>query len=268
MLPFFRFLERRLLAVTASLCLFGVTAALIWLMLTLPQRIDGRLQANLVDASWNLRDASWQLAQAGRNVRTVSAELADPRRGVARMLRNVNTVTAQIGRASNVARLASSEQRDSLRLISQETLATLRAANTLLDGANQNLNHGVLPSLTAGLDQVQASLTSLTSDSHRMLASSTTAIDRAAALLGDESWPLAARNLGSASGHLDGAAANTEQALGYIRDMFKPAKSGFWKTLGEEIISHAAGPVAGALVERLWKPRVEVVNTVKVQSQQ
>jgi hypothetical protein len=189
MLPFLRFLERRLLAVTASVCLFGVTAALIWLMLTLPQRIDGRLQANLVDASWNLRDASWQLAQAGRNVRTVSAALADPRRGLARTLRNVNTVTAQIGRASNVARLASSEQRDSLRTISQETLATLQAANSLLDGANQNLNHGVLPSLTADLGQVQASLTSLTSDSHRMLASSTTAIDRAATLVTSAALP-------------------------------------------------------------------------------
>jgi len=86
--------------------------------------------------------------------------------------------------------------------------------------------------------------------------------------VGDESWSRAARNLGSASGHLDGAAANTELALGYIRDMFKPAKSSFWKALGKEIISNAAGPVAGALVERLWKPRVDVVNTVKVQSQQ
>jgi hypothetical protein len=268
MLPLLRFFERRLLAVTASVCLTAVTSALVWLMVTLPSHIDRRLQTNLVDASWNLRDASWQLAQSGRDLRTVSAELADPRTGVARTLRNVNTVTAQIGRASNVARLASSEQRESLRAISGETLATLRSANTLIAGANRNLNQGVLPSLTEDLAQVGSSLASLTADGHQMLASSTTALDRAANLLGDESWSRTARNLGSASGHLDGAAANTEQALGYIRDMFKPAKAGFWRTLGEEIISHAAGPVAGALVERLWKPRVEVVNTVKVQNQQ
>ena len=268
MLPLLRFFERRLLAVTASVCLLAVTSALLWLMLTLPRHLDSRLQSNLVDASWNLRDASWQLAGSGRDLRTVTAALADPRTGVARTLRNINTVTAQIGRASNVARLASSEQRESLHAISQEALATLRSANTLIAGANQNLNQGVLPSLTADLGQVGTSLTALTADSHQMLASSTTAIDRAAALLGDESWSRTARNLGSASAHLDGAAANTEQTLGYIRDMFKPAKAGFWKTLGEEIVTHAAGPVAGALVERLWKPRVEVVNTVKVQNQQ
>jgi hypothetical protein len=268
MLPLPRSLERVLLAVTASVCLAAVTSALVWLMLTLPGRVDARLQRNVVDASWNLRDATWQLAQAGRDLHTVSAALADPRSGVARTLRNVNTVTAQIGRASNVARLASSEQRVSLRAISEETLATLHSANTLIAGANHNLNEGVLPSLTADLGQAQASLVTLTADGHQMLASSTTAIDRAATLLGDESWSRAARNLGSASGHLDGAAANTEQAVGYIRDMFKPSKAGFWKTLAGEIISYAAGPVAGTLVEHLWKPRVEVVNTVKVQSQQ
>lgn len=268
MFPLFRFLERRLPAVTASVCLLAVTSAVIWLILTLPARVDARLQRNLVDASWNLRDATWQLAQTGRDLHTVSASLTDPRTGVARTLRNINTATAQIGRASNVARLASSEQRDSLRTISQETLATLHSAHSLIAGADRNLNEGVLPSLTADLGQVETSLATLTADGRQMLASSTTAIDRATALLGDESWSRTGRNLGSASSHLDGAAANTEQALGYVRDMFKPAKAGFWKTLGEEIITHAAGPVAGALVEHLWKPRVKVVNTVKVQSQQ
>ena len=258
----------RLLAVTASVCLLALTAGLLWLLLTLPQRIDPRLQANLIDASWNLRDAAWQLSQSGRDFRAVTAALADPATGVARTLRNVNIVTAQIGRASNVARLASSEQRESLRAISEETISTLQAANTLIAGANRNLNQGVLPSLTADLNQVQSSLLALTADGHQMLASSSTAIDRAAALLGDQSWPLAARNLASASGHLDGAAANTEQTLGYIRDMFKPSKPGFWKTLAEEVVSHAAGPAAGALFERLWKPHVEVVNTVQVQTKQ
>lgn len=257
-----------MLAVSASLCLLAVTSALVWLMVTLPRRIDARLQANLVDASWNVRDATWQLAQAGRSLRTVSAALADPRTGVERTLRNVNIVTAQVGRTSNVARLASSEERDSLKAISRETQATLDAANRLIAGADQNLNQGVLPALTADLGQVRSSVASLTADGHQMLASSTTAMDGAAKLLSDESWSRAAHNVSSASGHLDGAAANTEQALGYIRDMFKPAKPGFWRALGEEVISHAAGPVAGALVERLWKPHVEVVNTVKVQSQQ
>ncbi len=266
-MPFLRFLSRRLLAVTASVCLLALTSSLVWLLLTLPRRIDRRLQANLVDASWNLRDASWQVAQAGRDLHAIGASLADPRTGVARTLRNINTVTAQIGRASNVARLASSEQRESLRAISQETLATLRSANTLIAGANQNLNQGVLPSLTTGLGQAQASLAALTADGHQVLASSSTALDRAAALLADPSWSLTARNLGAASGHMDGAAAHTEETLGYIRDMFKPARPGFWKTLAKAIVTYAAGPVAGALVERLWKPHVEVVNTVTVQSQ-
>jgi len=267
-MPIFRFLERRILALTGSVCLLTVTSAMVWLLLTLPQRVDTRLQQNLVAASWNLREATWQLAQTGRDLRGVSAALADPRSGVARTLRNVNTVTAQIGRASNVARLASSEQREALREISGETLATLRAAGGLIAGANQNLNQGVLPSLTADLTQVQTSLTTLTSDGHQMLASSTAAFDRAAGLLGDPEWSRAAHNLDSASGHLDGASANAEQTLGYVRDMFKPSKPGFWRTLSTAIVSHVAGPVAGALVERLWKPHVEVVNTVKVQSQQ
>jgi signal transduction histidine kinase len=267
-MPILRLLERRVLALSASVCLLALTSTLIWLLLTLPQRVDGRLQANLVDASWNLREATWQLAQTGRDLHTIGAALADPRTGVDRTLRNINTVTAQIGRASNVARLASSEQRDALRAISQETLTTLRSAGALIAGADQNLNRGVLPSLTASLGQVQTSLLSLTADSHQMLAASTTAIDRAAALLGDPSWSRTAANLGNASQHLDGAAANTEQALGYIRDMFKPAKAGFWKALGGAVITHVAGPLAGALVEHLWNPRVEVVNTVKTQSQQ
>jgi len=266
--PLFRFLKNRLLAATASVCLLAVTGTMVWLMAALPARVDGRLQGNLVAASWNLREATWQMAQAGRDLHTVSMALADPHAGVARTLRNINTVTAQVGRASNVARLASSEQRDALREISRETLATLTTANELIAGANRNLNEGVLPSLTADLDGTRTSLDTLTADSHRMLASSTNAIDRAAAVLGDESWAQAARNLSSASAHLDGATANTEQALGYVRDMFKPTKAGFWRTLGGEIISHAAGPVAGALVEHLWKPRVEVVNTVKTQGQQ
>ena len=268
MLPFLRFIERRLLAATASVCLTAATAALIWLMLTLPGRVDARLQGNLVAASWNLRDATWQVAQAGRDLHTVGTALADPRSGVARTLRNINTVTAQVGRTSNVARLASAEQRDALREISRETLATFQSANALIAGANRNINEGVLPALTADLGQVRTSMDALTGDSHRMMTSSTTAIDRAAALLGDESWARSARNLSSATGHLDAAAANTEQALGYVRDMFKPTKASFWRTLGGEIISHAAGPVAGALVEHLWKPRVEVVNTVKVQGQE
>ena len=268
MLRSFRSPERVLLAATASVCLLALTSALVWLILTLPGRIDRRLQANLVDASWNLRDASWQLAQAGRDLHTVSAALADPRAGVERTLRNINIVTAQIGRASTVARLASSEERESLRAISRETLTTLRSANTLIAGADRNLNQGVLPSLTTGLSRLETSLETLTADSHQMLVSSTTAIDRAATLLGDESWARTARNLGSASGHLDGAAANTEQALGYVRDMFKPSKPGFWRMVGDTVVSHVAGPFAGALVEHLWKPRVDVVNTVKVQSQQ
>jgi hypothetical protein len=261
------FLERRLFAVTASACLLAVTSALVWLMVTLPRHIDARLQANLVDASWNLRDATWQLAQTGRDLNSVGAALADSRTGVARTLRNINTVTAQIGRSSNVARLATTEQRDSLRAISAETLATLHSANTLIAGANQNLNQGVLPSLTADLGQIEASLASLSADGHQVLASSSTAIDRAATLLGDESWTRTAQNLGSASSHLDGAAANTEQALGLIRDKFKPAKAGFWRTVGIEIITHTAGPMAGALVEHFWPSRTEVVNTVKVPSQ-
>jgi len=269
MLLFLRFLERRMPALTFSVCLLAVTAALVWLMVTLPGRVDVRLQTNAVDAAWNLREATWQFAQASRDVRALSASLADPRTGVARTLRNINTVTAQIGRASNVARLASSEQRDSLRAISQETLATLHSANSLIAGANRNLNEGVLPSLTSDLGQVQSSLISLTADSHQLLGSSAAAMDSAAALLGNDAWARSAANLSSASGHLDSAAVNTEQALGYIRDMFKPTKAGFWKTLGGEIVSYAAGPVAGALVERLWKPHVEVVNTVKTtQSQQ
>jgi hypothetical protein len=267
MSPILRFLERRLLAVTASACLLAVSSALVWLTVTLPRHIDARLQANLVDASWNLRDATWQLAQTGRDLNSVGAALADSRTGVARTLRNINIVTAQIGRASNVARLATTEQRDSLRAISTEALATLHSANNLIAGANQNLNQGVLPSLTADLGQIEASLASLSADGHQVLASSSTAIDRAATLLGDESWSRTAQNLGSASSHLDGAAANTEQALGLIRDRFKPAKAGFWKTLGIEIITHAAGPLAGALVEHFWPSRMEVVNTVKVQSQ-
>jgi hypothetical protein len=265
---FLRFLDRRLLPATAAVCLLAVTAPLVWLLVTLPQLIDGRLQANLVDVSWNLRDASWQLAQTGRDLHAASASLADPRTGLARTLRNINTVTVQIGRASNVARLASSEQREALHEISQQALATLQAANSMIAGANQNLNRGVLPSLTGDLTELHSSLTTMTADSHQMLTSSTAAIDRAAAILGDESWARAARSLGNASGHLDGATANTEQAMGYIRDMFKPVKASFWKTLAGEMVTHLAGPVAGALVERLWKPRVEVVNTVKVQSQQ
>lgn len=268
MSPFFSFLERRLLAVTASVCLLAVTATLVWLLLTLPGRVDARLQGNLVDASWNLRDATWQLAQAGRDLHSVSSSLADPRSGVDRTLRNINIVTAQVGRASNVARLASDEQRDALRDISGRALATLNIADSLLAGANRNLNDGVLPSLTADLGEVRNSMQSLTADSHRMLASSTNALDRAAALLGDQSWARAALHLSGASSHLEGAAANTEQTLGYVRDMFRPNKIGFWRSLGGAIVRNAAGPVAGALVERLWKPQVEVVNTVKTQNQQ
>lgn len=267
-MPILRFLERRLLALTASVCLLALTSAIVWLLMSLPRRVDARLQANLVDASWNLREATWQLAQAGRDLHTIGASLADPRTGVERTLRNINIVTAQIGRTSNVARLASDEERDSLRAISRETLATLQSANAMIAGADRNLNQGVLPALTADLGQAQASMVALTTDGRQMLAASTTAIDRAATLLGDPSWSRTAGNLGNASAHLDGAAANTEQALGYIRDLFKPAKAGFWKALGGAVVTHVAGPIAGALVEHLWNPRVDVVNTVKTQNQQ
>jgi hypothetical protein len=177
---FSRFLERRMLALAASVCLPAVTASLVWQMPTLTERVDARPQRNVVGASWNLRDATWQLARAGRGLRIV-----DPA-------------------------LASSERRESLGAIYDETL---HSANSLIAGGNHNLNEGVLPLLTADLGQVQASLVTLT------------AIGRTATLLEGESGA-------GVAGHL-----------------FRRSK-------------------AGALVERLWKPRVEVVNTVKVQSQQ
>ena len=241
----------RLVTLTVCSSLLALTGALVWFILTLPGRLDPRIQENAAAASWNLRNTTW-------NLNAASAELANPKTGIARTLRNVNTVTAQIGRTSNIARLASSEQRQYLQQLSQETIATLHSANALIAGADQNLNQGTLPALTASLTEVHNSLVSLTADSHDMLASATGTLGQAGKLLADPSVPLAARNLASASGHLDGTSANIEQATGYLRDMFKPTKQSFWKSL---VLSNLPGAILHFLPQRTTVVNQPTVKT-------
>ena len=55
--------------------------------------------------------------------------------------------------------------------------------------------------------------------------------------------------------HIDGAAAETEEALGYIRDGFRPTKKSFWMKLAD-----AATGGAVSFLMHLWPQRVEVVH--------
>jgi septation ring formation regulator EzrA len=213
---------------------------------------DRRMRENAAAAAWNVRAATYDLAAASRNLKEISAALADPRTGLARTLRNVNTVTAQAGRASNVARLASAEQRVQLRAIGNQTEETLRAANRLIARADRNVNQGTLPALTEDLRQLHNSIAALTDDGREMIASTTATIDNAGALLADPAIGAAAKNLASASGHVDGTAANAEQATGYVRDLLKPAKRSFWKTFALRF----AAPV----ITRLIPQNVVVTN--------
>lgn len=252
------FLERNLIRIPIA----ALLCVLVWQAAILPNELARQLRpvgADLQAASGNLKDASYHLAVIAQDLHVVSGALADPRSGIARTLRNVNTVTAQIGRTSNVARLASSEQRQYLQQLSAESIATLKAANALIERANQNLNDGALPAFTADLVQIRASLLSLTQDGHEAIGAATASMNAAGKLLADPSIPAATKSLAGAGAHLDGTSANIEQATGYLRDMFKPTKQSFWKTL-------VLGNLPAAILHFLPQ-RVSVVNEPTVKTE-
>jgi hypothetical protein len=74
----------------------------------------------------HLENAVYNVAALTYASRTVAADLADERTGVARTLRNVNVITAQLGRTANEARLASTEERKAVLAISTDLGAAVR----------------------------------------------------------------------------------------------------------------------------------------------
>jgi ABC-type transporter Mla subunit MlaD len=207
--------------------------------------------------SWNMRTAAWNLAQASTDLAIVTGDLADKRTGIARTLRNVNTVTAQVGRTSNVARLAASEQRAYLETASKETVATLRMVNGLVADAGKRINEGALPAATADLVALGETLRSLQEHSAALMDESTKTMKQAGTVLSDENIPAAMKSLASASGHVDGTARNLETTTGYVRDMFTPTKQSFWKTV---VLSNLP-----PILLHLLPQRVAVTNTVKTE---
>lgn len=227
-------------------------------------RTPSWIESDLRAIVWDARAAAW-------NASSVTGALADPRTGIARTLRNVNTLTAQVGRTSNIARLAASEQREYFRQAGVETVAALRTArgamgrlDDMVAGANHNLNEGALPALTADLVQIRTSMEILTTDGHTALLATAGAMDQAGRVMADPSIPAAARSLAGASAGLDRMTANGAEAVGYVRDMLRPQKSGFWKALGVAAAKSVAGPLAGAFVSSFWSQNVRITEPVTV----
>jgi len=237
-----------------SLGLGVLFLALAWRIATF------EVPADLLDSTrnilWNLKVSTYHAALASEHLETVTKELADPRAGIARTLRNVNTVTAQLGRTSNVARLAASEQRKYFQDLSAESVKTLRAANGLIERADQQVNDGTLPALTADLAQLKVSLESLQKDGHETLSAASGTLQAAGVLLADPSIPEATKSLASAAKHIDGGTAHAEKSMEYVEASLKPTKRSFWKGLAQSLVPAAVR----VLWNLLFPERVVVVK--------
>lgn len=116
---------------TASIAVLVLTAA-AWMVAT---EAAGAL-AKLSLALHNVATAAWSANQAAQHF----DEAISGKHGVKQVLYNVDLTTAQIGRTSNVIRLAASEERQALKETSAETKATIielrGKIGAVLDGAS------------------------------------------------------------------------------------------------------------------------------------
>lgn len=137
----------------AVLALLGVAAAGLWLAIlfgTLERRVSAVEPKDVADISRNFKDASWNVAQAAKGVQVLTDALADRKTGVARLLRNVSTITAQLGRTSNEIRLSSIEERQRVAALTLDAQATI---HELRDGIGPILA-GVPPVLAEARTQL------------------------------------------------------------------------------------------------------------------
>jgi hypothetical protein len=247
-----------------------IIAGAFWMVATEASSLMQRSADDAAAASWNLRTATWNLALASADYKTVTTALADKRTGVARTLRNINTVTAQIGRTSNVVRLAASDERDQQAKAAEALMENLGALKTLIDqtGAGLNGKDGTLPALTADLHKVGDVLETLSGDGG-LVKTGTAAVAKIGNVAGNSDIPRAFTNLADASvqtngamTHLNGTAAEMEEGVGYVRDSLKPRKLSFWQNVENAALSFIPGVVVQFFLR--WRPQnVNVVNGPK-----
>lgn len=196
----------RLLAYALSAFVLALIPC-VWMLSTESASTLGAQKANVNAITWNLRTATWNVAQAASSFDQLAKTMADPKAGVARTLRNINVLTVQLGRTSNVVRLAATDERAQQAGASKLLMANLQSMKALLDDANRNLNgtNGALPEVTADLKALHAALDTANTETATLMQASTAMMNAAGKALGDPNIQVVVKGLADASTESAGA---------------------------------------------------------------
>lgn len=210
----------------------------------MPALMDGakELVANANEAT----AAVTSMTRQANGTLSVVNETLSGKHGLKQLLYNANLTTAQIARTSTTLEIASKDEHQAVLAANQQLLAAMMKLNSLVSDTDHQVNgpEGTIAALTADLTKTGHAIDELTGP-EGMLAQGTAAITSAGKLLGDPHLVEITQHADAMSEHLNGAAAETEETLGYIRDSFKPHKISFWQT----ILSKGIGAIPEGLID-------------------
>lgn len=229
-----------------------------------------RSTANVATATANIASASKELNETLAVVHASVPEIMEDlhkdtheifaaingKHGLKEVLLNVDMLTANARKTSIVVAQATKDQKADIHEAMQALLATVKNVD-----ANVNGEDGVLVSLNNDLKRVDATLQGLAGE-HGLLTESAKTLKVAGDLLQGQDIVDIKANLAGMTAHLDGAAKNAEEGIGYARDALKPTKLTFKQTL----LNAALGGIPSGAINFFlrWKPqRVEVVKEAK-----
>lgn len=201
-----------------------------------------------------------------------------------RTLQNVTAAANAIKQTMQDAnRIAKSQEKPTLELTARSG-ELLKTGNMTLSGLSEaigDIRTQTLPALNRGISSLADSavslnglisdlrptavaLTGVVVESGNAVRGLNLAVMHADTLIGDPALRSVAENLATmslnltnASGHVNGAAANAEMALGYVRDDLSPKKLPLWQSLLEGALGQAIG-----LPLKYLPTRVSVVGSV------
>ena len=158
----------------------------------------------------------------------------------------------------------------------KDTLGKLGGSVDTLNLTLADIRTQTLPRLNSGVDSLDGlvrdlrptaqAITGLVGESTNTVKSLNLVVTHADALISDPELAKVAANLdmmsaglGQAAIHVNGAAKNAEQALGYVRDDLTPRKQTFWAGIISEALSQAIG-----IPLKYLPTRTAVVSSVPV----
>ena len=246
-----------------SICAVGVCACLFLQSVTKVSKASSGIPAQATSVLQGVTTATQGLSEvAGELKVTIKGlnESLNGKHGLKQLLYNVNLATAQIARTSTTVEIASKEEHATVLAANEELLGSMKELHLFIaDAASQvSGSDGVIPLVKDNLLKTKLAMEELT-DSKGILVTSASTIAEAGKVFSDPHIAETFAHIDEMTDHLNGAAAETQETLGYIRDDFKPKKLGFW----EMIARKGLGAIPQGLIEFLlhkYPQRVKVVQ--------